>query len=119
MLGIGSDGAQRLAHSPKKNVVGVLLVLKGDCRDGLRQGEDHVEILGVEKLRATLLQPLGTSKRLALGTMPIATAVVTDALMVTAIALLDMTTERGFRHSSIALMTRRCAVESEAPWRRR
>jgi len=95
MLGIGSDGAQRLAHSPKENVVDLLLVLKGDCRDGFRQREDHVEVLGVEKLGATLLQPLGTGQRLALGAVPIATAVVTDALMVTAIALLDMTTKRG------------------------
>jgi hypothetical protein len=33
--------------------------LKGNGGDGLRQGEDHVKIWGVEKLGLTVFQPLG------------------------------------------------------------
>jgi hypothetical protein len=93
VLGIGSDGAQRLAHRPKKNVVDVFFVLEGNRCNGFRHREDNVEILSVEKLGAAVLQPPGTSKRLALWTMPIAATVETDALVVTPIALLDMTTK--------------------------
>ncbi len=73
--------------------LGSALVLKGDRCNGLRQREDHVEILGIEKLSATVLQPPGTSQRLALWAMSIAAAIEADALVVAAIALLDMTTK--------------------------
>jgi hypothetical protein len=53
-----------------------------------------VEVADVEKLRSTVVQPLGASQALALRTMPISTRVVTDALMSTVIALLDVTTKR-------------------------
>ena len=52
-----------------------------------------MELLRVEKLSATVLQPPGTSQRLALWAMSIAAAVEADALVVAAIALLDMTTK--------------------------
>ncbi len=49
MLGVSCDGAQRLAGGPEQNAVDDLLVLKGNSRNGLRYGEDHMKILGVEK----------------------------------------------------------------------
>jgi hypothetical protein len=72
----------------------LLLVLIGDGGNWLRHGEDDVEVADVEKLRSTVVQPLGASQALALRTMPISTRVVTDALMSTVIALLDVTTKR-------------------------
>jgi len=52
-----------------------------------------MEIDSVEKLRLTVLQPLGTSQGLTLGTVAITATIITDALVVTVIALLDVTTE--------------------------
>jgi hypothetical protein len=36
-----------------------------DHWQGLRHSEDHMEILGVEKLGSTIIQPLGASQRMA------------------------------------------------------
>jgi uncharacterized membrane protein YhaH (DUF805 family) len=52
-----------------------------------------MKILGVEKLGSAVFQPLGASQRLAFWTVAITTAIVANALVVTAIAVLDMTTE--------------------------
>jgi len=93
MLRVSRDGAQRLSASPEQNVVDDLLVLQGDGGDGLRHGEDHVKILGVEKLGSTVFQPLRPSQRLALRAVAITTTVVANPLVVTAITALDMTTE--------------------------
>src|SRR5260370_23915408 len=93
MLGVSRNGAQRLAGGPEQNVVDDLLVLKSNGRDGPRYGEDHMKILGVEKLGSTVFQPLGASQRLAFWAVAITTTVVADALVVTAIAALNMTTK--------------------------
>jgi hypothetical protein len=93
MLGVSPNGAQRLGGGPEQNVVDDLLVLQGDGGDRLRYGEDHVKILGVEKLGSTVFQPLSASQRLAFWAVAITAAVVTDALVVTAIAVLDMATK--------------------------
>src|ERR1700752_1467604 len=93
MLGVSRNGTQGLGGSPEQNVVDALLVLQGNGGDGLRYGEDDVKILGVEKFGLTVFQPLGTGQRLTFWAVAISTAVVTDALVVTAIALFDMTTK--------------------------
>jgi len=93
MLGVSRNGAQRLGGSPEQNIVDRLLVLQGNDGDGLRYGEDHVKILSVEKLGSTVFQPLSASQRLAFWAVAITAAVVTDALVVTAIAALDMATK--------------------------
>jgi hypothetical protein len=59
MLGIGRNGAQCLAGRPEQNVVDDILILKGNGCDWLRHCEDHMEILSVEKLGSTIIQPLG------------------------------------------------------------
>ena len=87
-------GAQRLGGGPEQNIVDGLLVLQGNGGDGLRYGEDHVKILGVEKLGSAVFQPLGANQTLALWAVPVATAVVADALVVTAIAVLDVSPKR-------------------------
>src|SRR6516164_9286670 len=81
MLRISRDGAQCLAGSPEQDIVDDLLVLQGNGGDGLRYGEDHMKILGVEKLGSTVFQPLGASQRLAFWAVAITAAVVTDALV--------------------------------------
>ena len=52
-----------------------------------------MEILGVEQLGSTVIQPLGASQRLAFWTVAITATIVADALVVTVIAALDMTTK--------------------------
>src|SRR5262249_49154384 len=93
VLGVSCNGAQRLGGGSEQNVVDDLLVLQGNGGNRLRKSEDHMKILGVEKLRSPVFQPLGASQRLAFWAVAISTAVVTDALVVTAIAALDMATK--------------------------
>jgi hypothetical protein len=71
MLGVGRNGAQRLCGSAEQNAVDDLLILKGNSRDRLRHSEDHMEILGIEQLGSTIIQPLGASQRLAFWTVAI------------------------------------------------
>ena len=94
MLGVSRDGAQRLSGSPEQNIVDYLLVLQGNDGNGLWYGEDDVKILSVEELGSTVLEPLGPSQRLTLWAVAIATAVVANPLVATAIAALEMTTKR-------------------------
>jgi hypothetical protein len=53
-----------------------------------------MEILGVEKLGSTIIQPLGASQRLAFWAVAITARIITDALVVTAITVLDVATKR-------------------------
>ena len=62
MLGVGRNGAQRLADGPEQNVVDDVLILQSNGCDWLRQSEDHMKILGVDKLRSTIIQPSGASQ---------------------------------------------------------
>jgi hypothetical protein len=60
----------------------------------VRDGEDDVEVFGIEQVGLTIVEPLGARQRLALGAAPRAARVVPDALVTTAIALLDMAAKR-------------------------
>ena len=53
-----------------------------------------MKILGIEKLGSTVFQPLGARQRLAFWAVAVSTTVVADALVVTAIAALDVPTKR-------------------------
>jgi hypothetical protein len=53
-----------------------------------------MKILGVEKLRSTIIQPFGASQRLAFWAVAISARIITDALVVTAITVLDMAAKR-------------------------
>lgn len=95
MSGIGGDGAQRLGGGAEEKAVGKRLVLISDGGIGFRQREDDVEVLRVEKLGATILQPLRAGQRLAAGTMPVAATVEGDAPVAALIACFDVPAERG------------------------
>jgi hypothetical protein len=74
VLGVGGNGAQRLAHRPEQNVVDVLFILVGDRSDWLWHRKDDVEVADVEKLRSTVFQPFGASQRLALAAVAVSAA---------------------------------------------
>src|SRR6478736_208473 len=94
MLGIGRDGAQGLAGRPEQNIVDDVLILKGNGCDWLRHSEDHMEILGVEKLGSTIIQPLAASQRLAFWAVAIPARIITDALVLTAITMFAAMTKQ-------------------------
>ena len=94
MLWIGADDADRLGRGLEQDVVHDRLVLEGDGGDGRRHGEDDVEIRDRQQVGVTIGQPLGARQALALGAVPVATAVVGDADHAAVVALLDMAAER-------------------------
>jgi hypothetical protein len=69
----------------------------------------------LQKFGLAVLDPLRSSKRLALRTVSIPAAVEAIPLMTTLIASLEVAAQAAVRHSSIADMTRRCAVDIDAP----
>lgn len=57
MPGIGGDGLQGLGRRAEQNVVHGASVLEGNCCDLIRNGENNMEILRIEKLRPSGLDP--------------------------------------------------------------
>ena len=98
------DPAQGLARRPEQDIVDQWLVLEGDDRDLVRHGEDNVQVGYVEQLRFPVRKPASAGERLALGTIPVTTGVVRDALMAASIAAFDVAAEGSGRQSSIARM---------------
>jgi hypothetical protein len=78
-----------------------------------------VEVLGIQKLALASLEPLSPGQRLAFGTVAIGAGVVSVALMAAVVTLLQMAARTAVRQTSIAVMTRCCAMDIEAPFCRR
>jgi hypothetical protein len=57
--GIGSNRAKGVRRRAEKNVIDLGFGLVGDGGDLVRNGEDNVEVLGIEQFGFTILQPLG------------------------------------------------------------
>ena len=95
VLRVGGNGAQGIKAGMKQDGVERTLVLKGDRRDFLRDGEDNMEIGNRKQLGLSGLQPLRPRQALALRAVPVPATVVGDALMAARIAPLDMATQRG------------------------
>ena len=116
MLGIGSNGGQGLGRGSEQNAVDEIFVLVSNGRDLFGESEDDVKIVRLENFRFPFSKPLRTRQRLAFGAMSIAAAIVAGPLERTAVAALEYAPPRAaVRHTSIAVMTRRCDVESDAP----
>jgi hypothetical protein len=92
--GIGGGFKQRGCGSAEQDRVDLFRVLKRQPADLSRQREHDVEIGNREKLGLTLSDPLGASRGLALGAMPIPTRVIQDDAMSALIAQLDASAER-------------------------
>ena len=94
MFWVRGDDADRLGRRLEQDVVDERLVLQGDRRDRRRNGEDEVEIRNRQELRATIGEPLCAREPLALGAVPVATAIVGDADLPAVLALFGMPAER-------------------------
>jgi hypothetical protein len=93
VLGISGDGEQGFRRCLEQDAIQLSLVLIGDGGNLLGYGEDHVEVLGVQKLGLASFEPLSPGKRLAFWAMAIAAGVVSVALMAAVVTLLQMATE--------------------------
>ena len=81
VLGIGGDLQRRLGRRLHQQAVDDGLVLVGDVAQLTGQRVDDVEVRHRQQLGLPLGQPLARGGALALGTMPIATAVEGDERM--------------------------------------
>src|SRR5277367_5446576 len=78
MSGIAGNGEQGFGSGAEQQVVDDFLVVEGDGRDGLREREDQVAVLGGQQLGLALLEPLFPRRALALGAMTVAAGAVAD-----------------------------------------
>src|SRR5580692_3722063 len=95
MFGVGGNGAQGFRSGPKENVVHHFLVLVSDGGNLFRESKDDMEILGVEELGLTILDPLGPCQGLAFWAMAVAAGVVGNALVRALITLFQVAAEGG------------------------
>ena len=92
---VGGNGAECLGRRPEEDVVDDRFVLQGDRGDRLRAGEHDVKGLGLEEVGLAGRDPPRAGQRLARRAVPVATGVVPDARVATAVTLLDVAAERG------------------------
>jgi hypothetical protein len=90
VLGISADGEQGLRRGPEQDAIELSLVLIGNGCNPFWYGEDHVEVLGIQKLGLAIFEPSSPGERLAFGTVAIGTGVISVALMAALITLLQM-----------------------------
>jgi hypothetical protein len=104
---IGGDRQHRLGRRVEQQVIDDSLVVEGDVGDLGRQGEDDVEVSDRQQVGLALGQPGARGSALALRAVPVAAAVIGDALVPAVVAGLDMATERG----GTAMLDRRHDLE--------
>jgi hypothetical protein len=95
VLGVGRDPQHGLGRRLEQQVVDDGLVLEGDVGDLRRQREDDVEISDRQQVGLALGEPRAGGRALALGTVPVAAAVVGDAPVAAVHTGLDMAAEGG------------------------
>jgi hypothetical protein len=79
----------------EKDSVEDALVLKGDLGQGMRHGEDDVEVGDGQKLALTLGEPLLPGRALTLGAMAVAAGVVRDGAVAAFVAGIHVAAEGG------------------------
>src|SRR5439155_26869854 len=94
ILRIGRNGLERLSGSPEENAVDGPLILQADVGNLFRYGKDDMKILGLEKFRLPVFDPLGAGQRLTFRAVTIRT-VVPDALVAAAVTHFDVTAQGG------------------------
>jgi len=95
VLGILADLEKRLGYGTKENPVDDALVLKCDWAEFVREGENEVKVVRLEKIGRSVLEPLRPGLCLTLRTVAITAGLIDELLVTTAIASLQVTTERG------------------------
>lgn len=93
MFGIGGDRSQGFCSSPEEDAIHQILVLISDGGDIFRHSKDNVEVFAVQNFGFSFFDPLGASERLALGTVPVAAAVVAGSFVRTGVTSFEMAAE--------------------------
>ena len=94
MPGVGRDGLERRGDGVEQDRINDSLVVEGDLGDLGRHREHDMEIRHRQQVCLTVGKPSFARRALALGAVPIATAVECDAGMRAVLAGLDMTAKR-------------------------
>ena len=93
VLRVSRDRHHRLRRRAEQQIVDDRLVLHGDVCDLGGQREDDMEVADRQQVGFALGQPGARSGALALGTVPVAAAIVGNALMPAVLAGIDVTAE--------------------------
>ncbi len=104
---IGGDRQHRLGRRVEQQVIDRGLVVERDVGNLGGQSEDNVEVADRQQVCLTFGQPGARGGALALGTVPVAAAVVGDPPMAAVLASLDMTAQG----RSAAMLDRRHDLE--------
>jgi len=107
VLGIGRDRQHRLGRCLEQQVIDCGLVVERDVCDLGGHCEDDVEVSNRQQVGLALGQPCACGSTLALGTVPVAAAVVRDPPVTAVLASLDMTAQGG----GAAMLNRRHDLE--------
>jgi len=116
VLRVGSDGGQSFGRLSEENAVDHFLVLGGDSGNLFGHGEYDMKVGHLEKLGLSVLNPTCPGKGLTFWAMAVAAAVETIPLVTALIAAFEMAPSAAVRHTSMADITRRCAVDIESPY---
>jgi hypothetical protein len=96
MLGIASDFEEGFGTGLQQQMVQDFLVLQGERRQLVGQGEDNMDVARGEKFLTTRLEPTVASVGLTLRAVSVAAAVVGDGRTVPAVgALIEMPAQGG------------------------
>jgi hypothetical protein len=94
VLGVQRNRLQGFGCGPEQQTIHLPFVLEGQGSQGLRQSENHMEVLAWQQFGLTLFQPLGSGQGLALGAMPIGAGVVCVTFVPALVTPFEMAPER-------------------------
>ena len=73
MFGIGGNSQHRVGRGSEEDAIDDALVLQGNVGNLFRHGKDDMKVLGLEKFRLPVFNPLGAGQRLTFRTVTIRT----------------------------------------------
>src|SRR5437867_6735071 len=71
MFGIGGNSQHRVGRGSEEDAIDDALVLQGNVGNLFRHGKDDMKVLGLEKFRLPVFNPLGAGQRLTFRTVTI------------------------------------------------
>jgi hypothetical protein len=115
MFRIRCNGSKCFGGDPEEDAENQLFILVSDVGDLLRDSKDEVKIANLQEFSLAIFDPSRPRQRLALWAMPITATVEAIPFLATLIARSRWPPSAAVRHTSMAVMTRRCAVDIDAP----
>ena len=91
----GGDFQERLPHGAKEERVEARRMGGGQCRQLVRDAEDHVEVFNREQLPGTFFEPGGPFTPLTFRTVPVAAGVIERDLHAAGVAAVEVASHAG------------------------